>query len=468
MLLYKESECRDGLCAIYDTDDNSLELLSPAYVAECIKAGITIKDLPKEGELYDLLNPKNKNLTRAKKEKNDEFYTQLTDIEKELSHYDPEIFRDKVIYCPTDVATDQGKILQSQFVHYFQLKKDDLKFKKLIATCLAEKGEEFNNKYILVRKLSPYADPSSPYYNPNLTEDDDDRYWSWGESTSECKADSNYGSGDFRSEECLQLFDEADIVITNPPFSLFREFMRVLMSHDVKFLVIGSTNGITSKEIFPLIRDSKVWFGYKFNGKPMEFRVPDNYESYGTVTGVDADGERVIGVGGTCWYTNIPNSKQVQVLDCLPMEHWLKQGVEYPKYDNYDAIEVGKTKYIPSDYDGYMGVPVTFLDKYSPKQFEIVGLAAGNIRGLAGIPSSTGKDGPYIGGKLKYGRVIIRHRRPSGCKYQIGDYLTFTYNGERRGAEVTRIDGKDYFVTLKIEGVETEVPSSELSAVRCI
>lgn len=466
MLLYKESECRDGLCAIYDTDDNSLELLSPAYVAECIKAGITIKDLPKGGELYDLLNPKNKNLTRAKKEKNDEFYTQLTDIEKELSHYDPEIFRDKVIYCPTDVATDQGKILQSQFVHYFQLKKDDLKFKKLIATCLAEKGEEFNNKYILVRKLSPYADPSSPYYNPSLTEDDD-RYWSWGESTSECKADSNYGSGDFRSEECLQLFDEADIVITNPPFSLFREFMRVLMSHDVKFLVIGSTNGVTSKEIFPLIKEDKVWFGYKFNGKPMEFRVPDNYESYGSVTGVDADGERVIGVGGTCWYTNIPNSKRVQVLDCLPKEQWERQGVEYPTYDNFDAIEVSKTKQIPSDYDGLMGVPITFLDKYSPDQFEIVGISGDLAEPYYDDLGKKRTGRFYLDGRRLYDRIVIR-RCKQECKYKVGDYLTFTYEGERRGAEVTRIDGKDYFVTLKIEGVETEVPSSELSAVRCI
>ena len=417
--------------------------------------------------MYDLLNPKNKNLTRAKKEKNDEFYTQLTDIEKELSHYDPEIFRDKVIYCPTDVATDQGKILQSQFVHYFQLKKDDLKFKKLIATCLAEKGEEFNNKYILVRKLSPYADPSSPYYNPSLTEDDD-RYWSWGESTSECKADSNYGSGDFRSEECLQLFDEADIVITNPPFSLFRDFVKVLMEHRNKFIIVGNINSLTAKDIFPLYRDGKIWLGQSIHSGDRAFYVPESYPLEAAGCGVDDDGKRFIKVKGVRWFTNLDFSKRHEFIDLLSKEHWENQGVEYEKFDNYDAINVGKYKQIPSDYTGVMGVPISFFDFYCPDQFEIIGLAAGNIKGLAGIPSSTGKDGPYIGGKLKYGRVMIRHKKSSDCKYKVGDYLTFTYNDERRGAEVTRIDGKDYFVTIKIDGVETEVSSSELSAVRCI
>lgn len=464
MLLYKESECRDGLCAIYDTDDNSLELLSPAYVAECIKAGITIKDLPKEGELYDLLNPKNKNLTRAKKEKNDEFYTQLTDIEKELSHYDPEIFRDKVIYCPTDVATDQGKILQSQFVHYFQLKKDDLKFKKLIATCLAEKGEEFNNKYILVRKLSPYADPSSPYYNPNLTEDDD-RYWSWGESTSECKADSSYGSGDFRSEECLQLFDEADIVITNPPFSLFREFVKVLMEHGNKFLIVGNLNSLTSKDIFSLYKDGKIWLGQSIHSGDRAFYVPESYSLEAAGCGVDADGKRFIKVKGVRWYTNLDFSQRHEFLDLLPKEHWEKQGVVYDTYDNYDAINVSKYKQIPSDYNGAMGVPISYFDFYCPEQFEILGFMTELAEPFYDEFGKRHSGAFYIDGKRIYARIIIRHKKHE-CKYKVGDYLTFTYNGDRRGAEVTRVDGRDYFVTLKIEGVETVVPSSELSAVR--
>lgn len=460
MLLYKESECRDGLCAIYDDEDNSLELLAPAYVAECVRAGIVIENLPRGGELYDLLNPKNKNLTRAKKEKNDEFYTQLTDIEKELSHYDPEIFRDKVIYCPTDVATDQGKILQSQFVHYFQLKKDDLKFKKLIATCLAEKGEEFNNKYILVRKLSPYADPSSPYYNPSLTEDDD-RYWSWGESTSECKADSNYGSGDFRSEECLQFFDEADIVITNPPFSLFRDFMDVLMEHNVDFMVIGNKNAIITKSVFPLLKTNKVWLGF------------ETQKEFVTSEGVT---EKINGL--TRWFTNIECKRRKEPLDLLPMSHWEREGVEYPFYDNYDAIDVGKVKQIPSDYKGIMGVPITFIDKYNPDQFEILALQAGNAKGvntpddlrLVGYEPMDGDKGGagLVDGRIKYPRILIRHKAPSSCKYKVGDYLTFTYKGDRRGAEVSKVDGSEYFVILKTDGEEIEVSSSLLSAVRRI
>ena len=397
--------------------------------------------------MYDLLNPKNKNLTRAKKEKNDEFYTQLTDIEKELSHYDPEIFRDKVIYCPTDVATDQGKILQSQFVHYFQLKKDDLKFKKLIATCLAEKGEEFNNKYILVRKLSPYADPSSPYYNQSLTEDDD-RYWSWGESTSECKADSNYGSGDFRSEECLQLFDEADIVITNPPFSLFRDFMAVLVEHSVDFMVIGNKNAITARDIFPLLRDNKVWLGFETQ---KEFVTPDGIS------------EKINGL--TRWFTNIECKRRKEPLDLLPMSHWEKQGVEYLKYDNYDAIEVNKVKQIPSDYEGCMGVPITFLDKYNSDQFDIIGISGDLAETFYDETGKCCSGRFYADGRRLYDRIVIKKCKQE-CKYKVGDYITFTYNGDRRGAEVIRVDGKDYFVTLKIEGVETEVPSSELSAVR--
>lgn len=399
MLLYKESECRDGLCAIYDTDDNSLELLSPAYVAECIKAGITIKDLPKEGELYDLLNPKNKNLTRAKKEKNDEFYTQLTDIEKELSHYDPEIFRDKVIYCPTDVATDQGKILQSQFVHYFQLKKDDLKFKKLIATCLAEKGEEFNNKYILVRKLSPYADPSSPYYNPNLTEDDD-RYWSWGESTSECKSDSNYGSGDFRSEECLQLFDEADIVITNPPFSLFKDFFNLLLEKKKKFLILGSINEVNFENVFYAFKNNKCWRGVTIHNGHTKFLVPEWYSTPGERSKVTSDGRKYVEVG-VRWYTNLDNSSRHEKY--IPFKTWENDKDTYKKYDGTDILHIEKSTEVPLDYEGVMGVPVTFLDRLNPTQFEIVGFATPS-RHYGDVYCRTKVDG-----KNKYARILIKN-----------------------------------------------------------
>ena len=210
------------------------------------------------------------------------------------------------------------------------------------------------------------------------------------------------GDGDFRSDECITLLKEADVVVTNPPFSLFREYVAQLIEYDKKFIIIGNQNAITYKEIFTLLRDNKVWLGYKFGD--MAFTVPDSYEPRETRFWIDENGQKWRSMGNICWYTNIDIQKRHE--DLILYRNYSENN--YQKYDNYDAINVDKVSEIPIDYAGVMGVPITFMDKYNPEQFQIVGLIAGNIKGLAGITSSTGKDGPYIGGKLKFGRILIR------------------------------------------------------------
>jgi hypothetical protein len=212
------------------------------------------------------------------------------------------------------------------------------------------------------------------------------------------------GDGDFRSEECVELLKSSDIVVTNPPFSLFREYVAQLIKYDKKFVIIGNQNAITYKEIFTLIRDDKIWQGY-FCGS-MEFVVPDYYEPRKTRFRIAADGTKYRSLGTICWFTNMDTSKRHE--NIILYKKYTPE--EYMTYDNYDAINVDKVKDIPLDYSGIMGVPITFIDKYNPEQFEIIGLIAGNIKGLAGISSSSGKDGPYINGKLKYGRILIRKK----------------------------------------------------------
>ena len=201
------------------------------------------------------------------------------------------------------------------------------------------------------------------------------------------------GNGDFRSAECIELLKRSDIVVTNPPFSLFREYVTQLIKYDKKFLIIGSMNAITYKEIFKLIKENKLWLG--FHNTQKLFQVPDDDERYTKIE----EGKKFISMGNTGWFTNLDIKKRHE--DLILYESYKGNEKEYPKYDNYDAINIDKTKNIPENYAGVMGVPISFLDKYNPEQFEILGLIAGNIQGLAGIPSSIGKDGPYINGKLK-------------------------------------------------------------------
>ena len=336
---------------------------------------------------------KNTNLSKAKKEKNDEFYTQMSDVEKELSNYKKH-FKNKVVLCNCNDPE------WSAFWQYFHLQFGYLGLKKLIATTYNEEG--------LAYKLE--------YSGGN----DND--------TDICMKTPLEGDGDFRNKECLALLEECDVVVTNPPFSKFREYMALLMEYQKKFLIIGNINAVTYKEIFPLIRDNQVWFGYKFNGAPMKFIVRDDYELHGSVCGYTEDGKKYIGVGGTCWYTSLETVKRHEELVRDLSENYDPE--KYPKYDNYDAIDVGRTLKIPRDYYGVMGVPITFLGKYNPDEFEIVAfrkdedgkdlvftreeeresstvLSYPCTTSIAGmIKNSEGK----INGKPTYARITIRRK----------------------------------------------------------
>lgn len=284
----------------------------------------------------------------AKREKNDEFYTQFEDIEKELIYYKKQ-FKDKVIYCNCDNPHE------SNFFKYFIENFNDLGIKKLIAT-------NYKSQYIPVAykaEIVEVKNTDKVFENPKN------------------KLTTLKGDGDFRSDECIELLKVADIVVTNPPFSLFREYVAQLMEYKKKFLIIGNINALTYKEIFPLIKENKIWIGFN---SPNEFIRPN-----GTIT------KNVAGL--TRWFTNLEVSKRHENLTLYKKYN----PEEYPKYDNYDAIEVSKVAEIPYDYEGAMGVPITFIDKYNPEQFEIIKFRKGNDN----------KD-LSVNGKCPYFRIIIR------------------------------------------------------------
>ena len=273
----------------------------------------------------------NANLSNAKRAKNDEFYTQLSDIENELKHYKNH-FAGKVVYCNCDDARE------SNFFRFFQKKFSDYGLKKLITTSYNENG----HGSVLVYE----GDTNG---NGRLDEH-------------EVKVSELKGNGDFRSEECIELLKEADIVVTNPPFSLFREYISTLVQYDKKFLVIGNQNAITYKEIFPLIKENKLWTG---NNMVKIFRVPQVTNKNCEVL---PNGDIIAKFGSICWFTNLDIKKRHE--EIILYKKYNEE--EFPKYDNYDAIEVSKVCEIPKDYDGVMGVPITFLYRYNPSQFEIV------------------------------------------------------------------------------------------------
>lgn len=311
----------------------------------------------------------NKNLNAAKVAKKDEFYTQLSDIERELQHY-WQHFRGKVVLCNCDDP------YESNFFKYFALRFNQLGLKKLICTC-------YNGSPVTGNELAIHFDgfdddePKKIAYKVEITEVKDEN----GDGAVDLsdvqyllKNDKNVLSilktGDFRSQECIELLKEADIVVTNPPFSLFREYIGQLMKYQKKFLIIGNMNSITCKEIFPYVQNNKMWIGPSISSGDRKFYVPDDYPLNAAGCGVDSDGKRFIRVKGVRWFTNLDHNKRHEDLDlvCRYSED------EYPTFDNFDAIEVGKTSDIPYSYDGIMGVPITFLDKYNPGQFEILGL----------------------------------------------------------------------------------------------
>lgn len=325
----------------------------------------------------------NTNLGQARANKEDEFYTQLSDIEKELRHYHKH-FRDKIVY----LNCDDPRV--SNFFHYFSYNFTQLSLNQLIATCYRSKQPDLFSSNDSDTAISlVYQGSKSREGVP---------------AASDIGITPLKGDGDFRSSESVELLKQADIVVTNPPFSLFREYLSQLVENNKHFVILGNHNALTYREVFTLVKDGKIWLGNTCGD--MAFRVPAEYAPRKTRFWIDADGQKWRSFGNMTWFTNLETPKRSEHL--LLYKSYSPE--EYPKFDNYDAINVNRVADIPVDYRGVMGVPITFLNRHNPNQFEIVGLAAGNIRGLAGVPSSTGKDGPYINGKLKYGRILIRHR----------------------------------------------------------
>ena len=317
----------------------------------------------------------NKNLNAAKSAKKDEFYTQLVDIENELRHY-REHFRGKTVLC----NCDDPRV--SNFFHYFSYNFEQLGLKKLITTCYKNQERDLFSQHDSERAI--WLEYTGDH-NGNRIPDPEE-------------IGINYlqGDGDFRSKECIELLKQADIVVTNPPFSLFREYVAQLIKYNKKFVIVGSFNAIHYKEIFPLIKNNNLWLGYGFKAGNAYFRIPDN-SSHDYVDGVFDPSTSLVKFRNCTWYTNLDIQKRHE--DLILYKNYSAD--EYPKYDNYDAINVDKTSEIPLDYDGIMGVPITFLDKYNPEQFEIIGTST------ADMP----KGAPYVKGKRIYERILIRRRQ---------------------------------------------------------
>ena len=326
----------------------------------------------------------NKGLKAANRAKADEFYTQYDEIQREVNaylEYNEDVFKGKTILLPCDDPE------WSNFTKFFAQNFDRFGLKKLISTSYA------NDKKESVFIQLSWFEENSPKYDKLKTNSHGKIFILDKDNNKSGKIDINdleweylEGDGDFRSDEVKKLRDEADIIITNPPFSLFREFVAWIFEANKDYLIIGNQNAITYKEIFPLIKENKMWTGNRFNqrinGKNMTFLVPDTYEMKGTELYEDKNGKKYISVSGTGWFTNLEHGRRHQPLQLMTMKDNLKFSKHkeirengYPKYDNYDAIEVSYTDAIPDDFEGNMGVPISFLNKYNPKQYEIIGLA---------------------------------------------------------------------------------------------
>jgi hypothetical protein len=361
---------------------------------------------------------KNSNLNAAGRAKKDEFYTQLTDIEKEMRYYRKH-FKGKTVFCNCDDP------FESNFFKYFVLNFNKLKLKKLIATCYS--GSPIAGKQLSLFDVigDDESNQNKPYKAVVTTVHDADgnggidmldiaELFKNGEN----ELTELEGDGDFRSPECLKLMDEADIVVTNPPFSLFREYVSVLMERKKKFIIIGNQNAITYKEVFQLLMSDRMWMG---STAPKEFIIPKNMEGRKN-TYVREDGTIIAKFGTVCWFTNLDLKKRHEEL--ILVKRFNVQ--DYPKYSNYNAVNVNKIADIPCDYDGVMGVPITFVNSYNPEQFEMLMMANGNARtnteqsvlsSVGYCPDDHDKGGlGIVDGKLVYARIFIRNRHPEAPK----------------------------------------------------
>lgn len=358
-----------------------------------------------------MANTRQDGLTKAKKNQADEFYTQYSDIQKEINaylEYNPDTFRDKTVLLPCDDPE------WSNFTRFFAQNFETFGLKKLISTSYAADSKKFVYHQISFFELN------SPQYDESKTNshgkvfilerdvnnsgkiDIDDLEWTYLD-----------GDGDFRSDEVKALRDEADIIITNPPFSQFQDFLKWIFEADKQFLIIGNINCISYMEVFPRIKDNKIWLGNGMGRWISGFIVPDSYELYGTEARIE-DGKRIVSTNNCLWLTNLDHGRRHQPLQLMTMadnikfsKHKKVRDEQYPHYDNYDAIEVPFTDAIPSDYDGVMGVPITFLDKYNPEQFEIVG-GYNYSRDYNGN-TWNGK----VNGKYVYKRILIKKKTES-------------------------------------------------------
>lgn len=328
----------------------------------------------------------NKGLNKANKNKNDDFYTQLSDIEKELKNY-KDYFKGKVVFC----NCDDPRV--SNFFHYFSYNFEQLGLKKLITTCYKNQNMQLFSKEKSEKAIYlEYIGSKNQNRIPNTTE---------------IGIKHLKGDGDFRSQECIELLKQSDIVVTNPPFSLFREYVEQLIKYNKKFLIIGNKNAITYKEIFKLIKENKLWVGEMPMGRDMLFTVPDEHAKRMVKSGKSGSQYRIIdgvvyGRSPSIWFTNLDIKKRHE--DVILYKTYYGNENEYPKYDNYNAINVDKTKDIPIDYKGIMGVPVSFMDKYNPDQFEIVGqMVTTKI-------DEFNHGYPYIKGEKIYARILIKIR----------------------------------------------------------
>ena len=368
----------------------------------------------------------NVNLAQAKNAKNDEFYTQWADIEREIQAYlefDPDVFRGKTVFCPCDDP------YESNFFKYFALAFNDFGLKKLIATCYA--GSPISNTQLSLFTDEPVEDRTtkaphklevvelSDFNNDGATDLLDIQWILENKKNALTRLD---GDGDFRSEEVKKLRDESDIIVTNPPFSLFRDFIAWLVEQSKQFLVIANMNAITYKEVFPLIKDNQIWLGATGNGNDMVFSVPNGVEvavkdkAKAARLGYVGDYTRL---GNSCWLTNIDHGRRHLPMQFMTMADNLKFSrhkdlrgkASYDRYDNYNAIEVPYVDAIPSDYDGVMGVPVSFLDKYCPEQFVILGATESEGKGFSNGLWTGSIAQATINEKRVYKRLFIKHIR---------------------------------------------------------
>ena len=347
--------------------------------------------------------PRNNDLRAANRAGRDEFYTQLADIEKELRHY-TEHFRDKTVFCNCDDP------YESNFFKYFALNFNRLGLKRLIATCYD--GSPVLGNELLLDFGETTDSPKKIAYKVDITEVADvngDGAINLADIQYLIQNDKNVisilkGNGDFRSDECVDLLKQADIVVTNPPFSLFREYIAQLDKYEKEYIIIGNTNSLSYREVFKLFKEDKIRTGYTNFNVGMFFSVPDSYEKFHHIE----NGRKMARVSTSCWFTNLPVKKHTE--DLILYKQYVSE--EYPKYENYDAININLYTDIPCDYDGAMGVPITFLDKFNPKQFEIIGLGISNSGLECGVK-------PYKPEHKKYRKEIQKKGAVDGDLYMM-------------------------------------------------